>query len=228
MICLQAWQRGLSRWCLLAALIATGPISLGCNSGTESTETPPATEGESTSSSTSSEVSVVEPNGTSEANPASGVASRIPADAPPQQITQLYFDAVSKEDIGLAEQLLSPGARQAFSQLKIQPSMPAPANSTFRVGETLYNNNRKEIAYVETFWTTPGEGIEYVAQICLRPTDTGQWRISGMMMADQEVGSFTIDFENVAMLQSIHDQLNAEATGDSSVREADAGSNPIR
>lgn len=201
---------------------------LGCNSGSETPAAPSESSDSPTSSSTNSDVSVVQTNGTSESNPATGVAARIPVDAEPQAITQLYFDAVSKEDIGLAEQLLSPGARQAFSQLKIQPSMPAPANSTFRVGQTLFNNSRKEIAYVETFWSTPGEGLEYVAQISLRPTESGQWRITGMMMADQEVGSFTIDFEDVAMLSAIHQQLNSDGSTDPSVREADAGSNPIR
>ncbi|MCA9107553.1 MAG: hypothetical protein KDA83_19205 [Planctomycetales bacterium] len=216
----------------LAGFAGLGILSIGC--GGEDTGASPSAETSRSDnvSSSSPAVSMVETNNNGETSPAQGVAARIPINATPDSITALYFDAVGSEDVALAEQLLTPSARQAFSSLKIQPSMPAPANSTYRVGSVRFATNRKEIAYVETFWSTPIEGakVEYTAEICLKADDNGQWRISGMMMADPDAPPIFFDFEDYAALAAIHSQVGTDSNGggESTVREADAGGNPIR
>ncbi len=169
---------------------------------------------------------VVAAAGSHETSPVAAETPALPLDAEPDQVTRRYFDAVVSDDSYTAERLLSDSARSSFDSIGLQPTIPAPAGSEMRIGKTRYTTQRKDVAWVETIWTTiDSEGkSESTSEVMLKRSREGAWRVSGLVMSIGAAPVF-FDFEDYVSLKTIHDSVGGEPSDVPSegTRTADGG-----
>ena len=147
------------------------------------------------------------------------------ANPDPNEVVRDFLTALQGGDQSVAENLLSDKARYETKRANLDVRPVASPSATYKVGETKFATQQKEVAHVESLWSeADAEGLRNSFSITwvLRRQANDSWRIAGMLTAPAEGQSpVFLNFENpIEMLAKAEQIESSEPIDGSKVQQA--------
>lgn len=204
----------------LALMLWLAAVS-GCQrSGVEVAQDPAAT-----TTSTPSPQTVEVQSGTPGGSPADLSPARISGDASPGEVCEKFLNLLAAGEISDAERLLSKRSAIVTRQAGLVLSAPAGRSSRFEFDPPQFANTKQKRAMVmcrviET--ASPASGVPASAMSWMLSHENEGWRITGLVLLEDEQPADLLSFENPADVEQIRELL----AGDAPVRQA-SGEAPV-
>jgi len=153
------------------------------------------------------------------------------ASAEPDEIVRDFLAALQGGDQRVAENMLTDKARYETKRANLDVRPVASPSATYRVGETKFATQQKEVAHVESLWSEADEdGLHSSFSITwvLRRQANDTWRIAGMLTAPAEGQSpIFLNFENPLEMLAKAEQIESTGAADGSKVQQASFTEPI-
>ncbi|HMO15022.1 MAG TPA: hypothetical protein PKD64_02745 [Pirellulaceae bacterium] len=142
---------------------------------------------------------IVPVDATDEISPAQ-FAATASEDMAPAAVCELFLKALRSENPTTAGQFLTKKALHETRRADLVLDAPGGSSAQFKLGETLFATNKREVAHVEFFVHDGQDSTKLFWN--LKKEKVG-WKISGMLLTENDVISEFVDFENRQTVERI-------------------------
>ena len=153
------------------------------------------------------------------------------ANPEPNEIVQDFLAALQGGDQRVAENMLTDKARYETKRANLDVRPVASPSATYRVGETKFATQQKEVAHIESLWSEEDEaGLKssFTITWVLRRQANDSWRIAGMLTAPAEGQSpIFLNFENPLEMLAKAEQIESSGGVDGSQVQQASFNEPI-
>lgn len=201
----------------MIAVIALALVGLcGCRPADEVASSPSGTGSLRTDQTASTAPATIitrhEPDAVS---PASILPAEIPADLTPEAVCEKFLDLLSRSEVTDAERLLSKRSAVVTRQARLSLAAPAGGNARFQIEPAQYADNKQKRAMVlcRLLDTEPGtaetahsgDAISWMLR-----RDSEGWRITGLVLLDDDLPINLLSFENPSDVDAIRELLGGQ------------------
>jgi hypothetical protein len=153
---------------------------------------------------------IVAQRGSASSSPAALTPAEIPAHLSPEEICERFLDLLAGGEVSDAERLLSKRSAVVTRQAQLKLSAPAGTDTHITVEPAQFSDNKQRRAMVLCrFIDRHQPATEAAAISWMLRKESGSWRITGLVLLENDLPVDLLSFENPADVEGIRELLGA-------------------